>query len=262
MYNELSNDPVLRGRFQFWLFQYNTGQPIIYSAMLMRQALKAAVAELDPEGKDAALRRMVVIGHSQGGLLTRLMVTSSGTRFWDNVSRVPLEQMSVSPETRALLKEGLFFEPVPEVERVIFIATPHRGSYRASGWVLGLIRRFVSLPGRLVTQMQGLTNSSDLAYLKGTRLPTSVENMSPGNPFIKTLAASPIDAHVHAHSIVAALGSGPLSGRGDGVVAYDSAHMEEGVESEVVVQSSHSTQGTPATIEEVRRILREHIGVR
>jgi pimeloyl-ACP methyl ester carboxylesterase len=261
MYNELSNDPVLRGRFQFWLFQYNTGQPVLYSAMLMRQALKATIAELDPDGKDAAMRRMVMIGHSQGGLLTRLMAISSGTRFWDNVSRVPLEELSVSPETRALLKEALFFEPLPEVERVVFISTPHRGSFRASGWVLGLIRRFVTLPGRLVSQMHGLTNPSDLAYLKATRLPTSVENMSPGNPFIKTLAESPIDTHIHAHSIIAALGIGALTGRSDGVVAYESAHIE-GVESEVVVQSSHSTQGTPATIEEVRRILREHLGVR
>jgi len=259
MYNELSNDPALGSRFQFWLFQYNTGQPILYSAMLMRRALNAAIADLDPEGKDPALTRMVVIGHSQGGLLTKLMVIHSGTRFWDSVSHVPVDQLKTPAKTRALITEAMFFDPLPEVARVVFIATPHRGSYRARGWVLGLIRRIVNLPGQLVSDIQGLLTSPDLAYLKATRLPTSVDNMSPGQPFIRTLAGSPIDPHVHAHSIIAVLGEGPLSGRTDGVVAYESAHIE-GVESERVVQSGHSTQGTPETIEEVRRILREHLG--
>jgi pimeloyl-ACP methyl ester carboxylesterase len=260
MVNELANDRVLGHRFQFWLFQYNTGQPILYSAMLMRRALAAAIADVDPEGKDAALRRMVIIGHSQGGLLTKLMAIHSGTRFWDNVSRVPLAELDAKPETRELLQEAMFFDPLPEVERVIFVATPHRGSFRASGWVLGLIRRLVSLPGRLASQLQGLA-SGNLAYLKTTQLPTSVDNMSPNHPFTRTLAESPIDPRIHAHSIIAVLGKGPLTGRTDGVVAYESAHIE-GVESELVVQSSHSTQATPETIEEVRRILREHIGAR
>jgi len=57
------------------------------------------------------------------------------------------------------------------------------------------------------------------------------------------------------------LGDGPINGKTDGVVAYESAHID-GVESEKVARSGHSTQGHPETIEEVRRILREHIGAR
>jgi hypothetical protein len=87
MFNEISHDPVLRGRYQFWLFQYNTGQPIVYSAMLLRRALRNVISEVDPTGEDPALRRMVVIGHSQGGLLTKLMAINSGKRFWENVSK-------------------------------------------------------------------------------------------------------------------------------------------------------------------------------
>jgi len=155
----------------------------------------------------------------------------------------------------------MFFDPAPEVERIVFIATPHRGSFRATGRVLGLIRRLVNLPGRLLSHVEGLLATSELNQLKGSRLPTSVDNMSPGNPFIRTLADSPIDPRIRAHSIIAVLGKGPLTARTDGIVAYESAHIE-GVESERVVQSSHSTQGTPETIEEVRRILREHLGAR
>lgn len=258
MINELMHDPVLRGRIQFWLFMYNTGQPILYSASLMRHALRDIVAELDPNGQDPALRRMVLIGHSQGGLLSKLMAIHSGTRFWDANITVPFDEVKMAPETRELLRESIFFEPVPTVKRVIFIATPHRGSFRASGFVLNLIRRFVTLPGRLVHEFQDLLKAPQFAHLGMSRLPTSVDNMSPGHPFIRALAESPIDPAITAHSIIAVLGEGPITGKTDGVVGYESAHID-GVESEKVVRSPHSTQGHPETIEEVRRILREHI---
>ncbi len=118
MFNELSQDPLLRGRYQFWLYQYNTGQPILYSATLLRRALRNVLSEVDPNGEDDALRHMVVIGHSQGGLLTKLMAIGSGTRFWDNVSTEPFDKVEMAAETRELLREGMFFEPVPTIERV------------------------------------------------------------------------------------------------------------------------------------------------
>ena len=261
MINELANDPVLGRRYQFWLFQYNTGQPILYSAMLLRRALRNVIADFDPNDEDPALRRMVIIGHSQGGLLTKLMAISSGNRFWDNMSSVPFDQVEMKPETRELLREATFFEPLPFVTRVVFIATPHRGSFQATGWVLNLIRRLIHLPGTLVPQFQDLVKSQEFAQLGMSQLPTSVENMSPGHPFIRALAESPIDPHIAAHSIIAVLGEGALTGKTDGVVAYESAHID-GVESEKIVRSSHSTQGNPETIEEVRRILREHLAVK
>ena len=261
MYNELQNDPVLRGRYQYWLFQYSTGQPILYSALLLRRALRAVVAEVDPEGRDPALRHMVLVGHSQGGLLTKLMAIESGTRFWNNVSRVPLEQIRAPAEARALLHEAMFFEPVPNVERVVFIATPHRGSFRAAGWVSGVARRVISLPGRLVSDVQDLVTEPEFAQLGISRLPTSVDNMSPTNRFIRTLADIPIDSRITAHSIIAVKKVGPAIGQTDGVVGYESAHID-GVASERVVHSAHSTQAHPETIDEMRRILREHLGVR
>jgi pimeloyl-ACP methyl ester carboxylesterase len=260
MVNELENDPVLRERIQFWLFTYNTSNPILLSAGRLRDALEKAVNELDPSGQDLGLRRMVLIGHSQGGLLARLMVTDSGTRFWDNVSTVPLDELKVTPEQRELLENNFFFKPLPFVTRVIFIATPHRGSFRATGFVLNLVRRLVTLPITIVKDLGDVLQRNPQAITGVTlgRIPTAVDNMSPGNPFIRTLSSSPIAPGVKVNSIVAVLGEGPLTSLGDSVVRYESAHLE-GVESEKVVHSSHSTQGEPATIEEVRRILREQV---
>lgn len=260
MYNELSNDPVLRDRLQFWVFTYSTSNPILQSAAQLRQTLADVVKEVDPEGKDPALKNMVLIGHSQGGLLARLMITESGTRFWDSAAKVPFSEIDAPPESKALLQRLVFFEPVPSVKRVIFISTPHGGSFRVSAFVLGLIRKLVTLPVTLVSEVDAVTrlNASKLKLL-GEGLPTAVDNMNPNGRFVHTLATCPMAPNVPKHSIISVLGDGPVTGKTDGVVAYESAHIE-GVESEKIVRSSHSTQGEPETILEVRRILLEHVG--
>jgi len=258
--NEVQNDPVLRTKVQLWLFIYNTSNPILFSADRLRTALETVIADLDPDGKDPALRKMVVMGHSQGGLLTRLMVTDSGDRFWANASNVPLQDLDMSAETRQLLQRTMFFKPVPSVQRVVFLATPHKGSFRVTSLVLGAVRRLVTLPVTLVRDFGDLVrrNPQLARHLAGRSLPTAVDNMLPTNPFVQTLSASPLAPGVPAHSIVAVQGDGDPIGLKDGVVAYRSAHLE-GVESEKIVRSSHSLQSNPATIAEVRRILREHV---
>ena len=92
-------------------------------------------------------------------------------------------------------------------------------------------------------------------------VPTAVNNMSPGHPFIVGLQAIPVVPSVKVNSIIAVEGDGPVEQGDDGVVKYSAAPIEP-VESELVVKSSHSTQGNPHTIEEVRRILRLHVGLR
>jgi pimeloyl-ACP methyl ester carboxylesterase len=259
MVNDLENDPRIRKRFQFWVFVYDTGNPIAYSAMLLRRSLREAIAHLDPDATDACLSRMVIIGHSQGGLLAKMTVIDTGDKLWRNVSDRPLEDLSLKPETRALLKEALFLEPVPSVSRVVFIATPHRGSFQARAWVADLLARLVKMPSELTgLGVELLTLRRERAvFAPVKRIPTSVENMSPANPFIRTLATIPVAPGVHAHSIIAVKGDGPPEKGNDGVVTYQSAHVE-GVESELVVRSPHSVQGNPEAIEEVRRILLLH----
>jgi pimeloyl-ACP methyl ester carboxylesterase len=257
--NEIQNDPELRERVQLWLFIYNTSNPILLSASELRQSLQNVLTELDPGGRDPALRDMVLIGHSQGGLLVRLMVSDSGSRFWDANADVPFSDAKLSDATRALVRRTMFFEPLPFVKRVVFVATPHGGSFRVSTFVLTLVRRLVTLP---LTVVKGIQEASreGLVSKALSAIPTAVDNMRPGSTFIETLSTMPIAPGVVAHSIIAVQGIGGPAGLNDGVVAYESAHIA-GVESEKVVRSSHSTQGEPQTILEIRRILREHVGV-
>ncbi|MFN8642506.1 MAG: alpha/beta fold hydrolase [Candidatus Binatia bacterium] len=261
MVNDLENDPRIRRRYQFWFFSYDSGNPIAYSAMLLRRALTAAVQRYDPDGRDPCMRQMVVMGHSQGGLLTKMTVVESGDAFWKNVSSTPFDEAKFSPTSRALLQEALFVEPLPFVKRVIFVSTPHRGSYLASYELVGrLAGRLISMPKDVVSLSTEIFADPSTRVMGLQRIPTSLDNMSPSQPFIKTLASLPIDPGVTAHSIIPVLGDGPLEDEVDGVVAYKSAHIE-GVESEVVIHhSGHSTQGDPRTVDEVRRILLEHVG--
>src|SRR5271163_1195511 len=261
MANELLGDPAIRAPNQIWFFIYNSGNPIALSAMRLRESLVAVRKDVDPDGQDPALNQMVVIGHSQGGLLTKMTVVDSGNRFWNNVSKVPFDQADLDPETRDLARRAMFVKPLPFVTEVIFIATPHRGSYMASNPIVKFGNKFINLPGGLAKATVQLGKLREPSLL-GTpfTLPTALDNMDASNPFIKTLSALPIASGVHAHSIIPVQGSGPVEEGNDGVVEYKSAHID-GVESELVVRSGHSTQSTPATIEEVRRILYEHAGI-
>ncbi len=147
--NDLQNDPAISERFQFWLFTYNTGNPIPLSALQLRTDLTAAVNKLDPDRRDPALHNMVLIGHSQGGLLAKMLVINSGSRFYDAFSSKPIDELTLTDETRETLRQALFVTPMPDVTRVIFIATPHRGSFVAGGSLPQLIGRLVTLPLRV-----------------------------------------------------------------------------------------------------------------
>ncbi len=263
MYNRLLADPEIRSRYQFWFFQYDSGNPIALSALRLREAVAGAVARLDPEGKDPALRRMVLVGHSQGGLLVKMQSISSGDRIWNAASRKPLDQLVLADQTRELLRRGMFIEPLPEVSRVVFICTPHRGSFVAgSNIIADLVRRLLTLPFALTGVAADLARNRD-ALVGGVSafVPSAVDNMSPRHHFIQALQEIPVAPSVTVNSIVAVEGDGPVEEADDGVVKYSSAHIEP-VESELVVKSNHSTQGNPHTIEEVRRILRLHVGLK
>src|SRR5262245_17253408 len=228
MLNELQNDPILKDRVQFWLFTYNTSNPILLSARDLHIALTKALQDFDPDGPDSALRDMVLIGHSQGGLLVRLMVTDSENRFWNDVSNEPLSELKMSPDMRQLLQTTVFFKPLPFVTRVVFISTPHKGSFRATGFVLNIVRQLVTFPVAVGKEFADVVsqNQSPLARRGLRGIPRAVDNMSPNSAFAKTISASPIPPGVTVNSIVAVLGEGPLSSLTDGVVRYDSAHLD------------------------------------
>lgn len=264
MVNDLLNDRSIHSRYAFWFFEYTSSNPIAYSALGLRQELTEAVSLLEQNEGSACLHQMVVMGHSQGGLLTKMTAIDSGDRFWRGISSRPFDEVEMPDGTRRLLQEGLFVKPLPFVKRVIFVATPHRGSFLAGPqFVRRLIERLVTLPVDVLRIGADLTGAlvgyeSQTAGLSLQRVPTAVDNMSPGHPFIQAIAEIPVAPGIAVNSIIPVKeGYDPYQDGNDGVVKYKSAHIEP-VESELLVRSPHSVQSNPYAIAEVRRILLKH----
>ncbi|HEX6883593.1 MAG TPA: hypothetical protein VF530_09445 [Planctomycetota bacterium] len=264
MFNTLWSDPLLRERAQVWFFQYATGNPVLYSAAELRDALRATRAELDPEESDEALQHMVVIGHSQGGLLLRVLVGSSAGSWSPLLAEAEASTPPPSPEDLTLLRRVLAFEPVPEIERAVFVCTPHRGSPLSESWYGRLTARLVSFPREVLSAVDSAVASLRKRGGPSGRSDTSsIASMAPDSQFIELLARTPIAAGVTTHSIIAIGDAAPddpaaVRAASDGVVTYASAHLE-GVASEDLVPGPHSCQEHTRTIQAVRRILREHV---
>jgi pimeloyl-ACP methyl ester carboxylesterase len=259
--NDLRGDTELRKRYQFWMFFYSTGNPILSSGARFRKSLNDLRTQLDPDRKDPAFDRMVLIGHSMGGLLSRLAITSSGQTLWNTASKVPPEQIEMDPPLKDLLMQELIFEPVPMVSRVVFVSTPHRGSPLGDELVGRMISKMIRVPNdilqirKTLAQYNGQVNVSEA--FRGSRYATSVAQLGLGNPVLQSINQSPMSEAVPYHSIIGFNGKQPLPAGGDGVVPYTSAHVD-GALSELIVSSGHSAEETDEAIVEMRRILTVH----
>jgi hypothetical protein len=263
MIEDLENDPAVRARYQFWTFRYQSGDSIPFSAHLLRQSLRRARRVFDPDGMDPAFDRMVVIGHSLGGILAKMMVQRSGSRLWQTVWERPVHNIPGPKEDCQLLRQALCYEPVPEVRRVVFVATPHRGSPLASGSLRRIGTRLCGEPSCFLRAFQDVQEKDETSLLTpGFRgeLSTSVDELAPGNALLRALCDLGIDPSVRSHSIIADLRNPPGPGATDGIVPYWSSHLD-GVTSESLVHGLHICLNQPPVIREVRRILLEHAGI-
>jgi hypothetical protein len=253
MINKLQGDPVLRKHYQFWFYSYPTGYPFPYSAAILRGKLD------EVEKQFPKLKPMVVIGHSMGGCISRLLLTDSGNELWMKIFGRPPDEVSLTPKTREYFRQELFFRHRPEIGRVIFIASPLRGSNMATGWigsVATLIIREPTLSSEASQEMLRATNIRE-EELKPKRRANSVDSLSPKSRFLNAMNTIPITRGVPYNTIIGDRGRGDSPNSSDGVVPYWSSHMK-GAESEHIVPSDHSAHQNPQAIAEVMRILKQH----
>jgi len=251
MIDSLRDDPAIRQHYQFWYFSYPSGYPYPYAAALFRQ---------DLDGIERAFpghKPIVLIGHSMGGLICRLMITDAGDKIWRDFFATPPAKTPLASDTRKLLEEALVFNHRPDVQRVIFISTPHRGSDLASNWIGRIGAALVRTP-RLFTSTYAATKPlliADPAARPLNRMPNSVDTLEPNDRFVEAVNKLPIATGIPYHSIMGDRGRGDTPNSSDGVVPYWSSHLA-GAQSELIVNSDHGAQYNPQAIREVERILR------
>ena len=255
----LQKTPGFVDHFQIWAYSYPTGAPWFRTAAILRDQIRLISATFDPEGVDPGVQNMVLAGYSMGGLLCRLQVSSSGDALWNLAANRPLESLAMSDEARKLATELFYFEPAPNVRRVIFLATPHGGASWPTGIAGSIATRFVRRSPDIKELIAQVDRDNPGAIKTTLRdLPSSIDTLMPRSPFLATVRELPINPSTTVHTIAGyGLGS-PEHARGDLVVPLSSAHLDEAV-SEHWVRAIHNTiYYQPDTIAEFRRILGEH----
>ena len=252
--NGLRADPEIRKRYQFWVFSYTTGNPILYSALRLREEL-ARADRVYPNHKP-----YVVVGHSMGGMLTHAQVTTVTPETWERDKQLGTVAKRIFADNQrdSLIVRAMTYRANPRISRVVFVCTPHRGSDIATGGIGNLGISLIRLPGTIAGAITSSVTSADLQQLTGSskRLPSSVSGLKPSNPALPVLNSPKIT--VPYYSIIGDRGKGDSPHSTDGVVAYWSSHLD-GAQSEYIVPGPHSLTGFPQTIAELRRILKLHL---
>jgi hypothetical protein len=265
MFNDLRSIPEIRDHYQIWFYLYPTAQPFWISAAQLRKDLAEARQVLDPQHREPALDQMVLIGHSMGGLISRMQTIPSRNDFWPLVSDKPFEAVKADPEVLQRLQQCFFFDPNPSIRRVITIGTPHGGSSFSNQTTQWLAAKLIRLPQMLIQSQQALfrDNAGLFPPRSLLRIDNSIDALAPDAPIFPVIVSGAHPPWVRYHNIVGMVSYRGLLGRlisgGDGVVKYASAHVED-AESELVVPADHSgVHSHPLAVLEVRRILLDHL---
>ncbi len=265
MFNDLRGDPELRQNYQFWFYLYPTGQPFWRSATQLREALTDLRTTVDPLKQDAALDQMVLVGHSMGGLIANMQVVNSRDDFWHIVSDKPIAELKGDQKTRLALDQTFYFHASPSVRRIITIGTPHRGSYFSNDVTRYIADKLISVPERMTARF-AMLRLSNPGFFRDTQMidtATSLDSLSPQAPILPVLVSAQRPPWIKYDNIVGRLPRDDwqvrLFGDGDGVVPYESAHLDF-ANSEIDVPAEHDeVHRHPQTILQVRTILKEHL---
>jgi pimeloyl-ACP methyl ester carboxylesterase len=259
--NDLCSDPKILEHYQPWFFLYPTGQPVLESASQLREDLAATQRLFDPSGSAIASRHVVVVAHSMGGLLGHTLVSDSDNSLWNVFATKPLNSLKLSADEKDLILKYFFFRHQASIDRVIFLSVPHRGSVLAGGIIGSIGNRIIQHSKNpthalkeLAAQYPGILDPY-YARVAASGGPSSLVSLAP-NPLLNALADLPIK--VPFHSIIGHIGPYGGAYSTDGLVEYESAHLE-GAESEKLVPAGHYLMDHPETVAEIKRILDENI---
>lgn len=260
----LKADPLLRERFQLWSFAYPSGTPWLLTGAEFRTQVTQARRLLDSAESNANWDDIVLVGHSMGGLISRLSISHVDDEIYATVFERPLDELRGDERSLEFIKQTFLFEPLDEPTRVVFMATPHRGSSLADLGLVRMISSLIRLPVDVVQNTVDILTANQFALTEKTgsfkRLPTSIDTLSPESAIIQAINQTEMRPNLAKHSIIGVKDFSLFGGKGDGVVPYRSASID-GVESEVIVPHGHSLVAKRESVDALVQILDEHLGL-
>ncbi|MEE1123518.1 MAG: alpha/beta fold hydrolase, partial [Acinetobacter pseudolwoffii] len=260
MTNDIMGDPVLRENFQVWQVFYSTNMPILESRFQINALVQQGFAQV--ANNAAAKKDAVLVGHSMGGVIARLMVSNADISqdAFKLVQNTRIEQFKDKP----LFQARLQMQPIPNFSRAIFLATPHRGTEYANRWHTKLARKIIRVPGAFLgafaDTLQGEIGLKEFVKELGHDLiqngPSDLSENSKFNVLTKNIQPY---TGFKFHSIIGnTVDTTEPQLMSDGIVSYESAYLQGAVSSKVI-KGGHSIQETPEAVLELRRILRLHL---
>ncbi|MDF1656215.1 MAG: hypothetical protein P1U58_01315 [Verrucomicrobiales bacterium] len=260
----LRANPDVEKHFQFLFYAYPSGTPTVPAAAVMKRELDESVKKIEKTFGISLNRKLIVIGHSMGGILAKSLVSDTGDALWDAAYTAPIEDFELTPAERQLMSEAFRYKPRDYVKKVIFMATPHRGSKLAYGFT-GWLGTELSARPESVVDLSGalLKKNSDLLQPAFHRFlahkVNAVSTLRPDSPVTKVQANLPIDPAVTFHT-VPAIKNPKRPERGDGFVTPGSTYLP-GAVCEVGIFSHHANNQDPEGIHLVQELLLNDSGI-
>ncbi len=262
VFNELNADSILRKKYQFLAFYYPTGLPLRVSGAELKRSINDVHQYYAKHGQSANANHMIIVGHSLGGLLTSAQVRKIDKQVWQKAFKDSADASLIQNKAKEDFSYFIHGPKPTFVKRVVFIATPHRGSRRADMYVVKLLSSLVKLPKKMMVfntpQVASALTDFGRAVFGVDNPSNSLTVLRSHSAPLRFLSDSPMYDHIEFHSIMGDRGRGDTPNSSDGVVAYSSSHLD-GAKSEVIVPADHAAHDHPQAINELSRILHLHL---
>lgn len=212
--NDISSDNELRENYQVWQIFYPTNIPILENRYRIQELIESAYKINDPNSQHIASQNSVLIGHSMGAVIGRMLVSNENLQ--DNFHRLSQEQSTLRLSklvSNELDKENVLnrlqLKQLKSVDTAVFISAPFRGTDFADRWFTQLLRRVVHLPLGFIQTITGnlasIASEGELASnpLGALYFQNGASQLSDKSSFMKLTSDLQIADDVTYHSIIA-----------------------------------------------------------
>lgn len=217
--NDILNDDKLRDNYQVWQIFYPTNLPILENRYQIQQLINSTYQQTDPNGQNRASQNSVIISHSMGAIIARMML--SDENLVDDLDKLNDKDILSSNEKQQIrnalktsfgedeLKQRFELQALPQVDTAVFLSAPFRGTDYADRWFTRALRRIVYLPVGLVKtftdNLATIATQGDLAQnpLGALYLQNGASQLSDKSSFIELTKDITINKRITYHSIIA-----------------------------------------------------------